>query len=213
MARVLCICLLFFSTLSLGGWMWAALRIPRRIRGRCYSEVEETPRHPVALVLGCTRHLRSGRPNLYFAHRIDAAAALYQAGKVERLLVSGASHRGEVDEAMSMKQALVEQGVGADAIICDHHGYRTIDSVLRAARVYGYPRIAIVSQRFHNERAIYIAERSGIEAIGFDARDVAPPHGRLVRFREFFARLRVLLDLHVFGTQPRHVEEVAPRSD
>lgn len=207
---------LFFPAILVTGfvcavWLWAAWTIPHRIRGPSTGDLEQISRNRVGLVLGCTRYLRSGRPNLYFARRIAAAAALHRAGKVERLLVSGASRRGQVDEAQSMKEALLEQGVPADVVVCDHHGYRTLDSVLRARQVFGHDHITVVSQRFHNERAIYIAERRGIEAIGFDARDVAPPRGRAVRFREFFARLRVILDVHVFTTQSRNTGSGEPK--
>jgi SanA protein len=155
----------------------------------------------VGLILGCTRLLPSGSPNLYFRYRIEAAAALHRAGKVELLLASGASHRGEVDEAESIKEALIEEGVPESDIVCDRDGYRTIDSVIRSQAVYGLDQLTIISQAFHNRRAIYIAEHWGIDAIGFDARDVEPPLGRKVRRREFFARLRVMIDLHVLATR------------
>lgn len=187
-----------------------ARTIPRRIRGECYDDAAMAPAKRVGLVLGCTRYLESGRPNLYFSHRIAAALALYNAAKVEVLLVSGASHRGDVDEAKSMQEALVEGGVPIERIVCDPHGFRTIDSVLRAQRVYGQNELTIISQPFHNHRAIYIAEHHGIEAIGFNAVDVAPPLGRKVRFREVFARMRVLVDIHISNTQPRVLGKPLP---
>jgi len=183
--------------------VFGAQTIPRRIRGQCYDDVTQVPSNRVGLVLGCTRYLRSGRPNVYFAHRIDAAAALHRAGKVELLLASGASRRPDIDEAASMKEALIEQGVPAECVVCDPHGYRTIDSVLRAKRVYGQDRLTIISQAFHNHRAMYVAEHRGIEAIGFNARDVTLPRAPAVRFREFLARMRVLIDIHLNNTQPR----------
>lgn len=195
------------SVLGAIALLYGAQEIPRRITGRCYDDASEIPTNHVGLVLGCTRTLESGRPNLYFVYRIEAAAALFRAGKVDVLLVSGASHRADVDEAASMKEALVEAGVPEAVVVCDCHGYRTIDSVLRAKRVYGQEKLTIVSQAFHNHRAIYIAEHHGIEAIGFDAVDVAPPRGRLVRIREYFARMRVLVDIHVSNTQPRVLGE------
>jgi SanA protein len=187
--------------------LYGAQTIPKRIRGRCYDDLTELPANRVGLVLGCTRTLKNGNPNLYFAYRIDAAAALFRAGQVELLLASGASRRAEVDEAASMKEALIEQGVPADRIVCDPHGYRTIESVLRAKRVYGQERLTIISQRFHNQRAIYVADHRGIEASGFNARDVALPRARAVRLREFLARMRVLIDIHVNNTQPRVLGE------
>jgi SanA protein len=177
--------------------------LPRRIRGSCYAVADETPENRVGLLLGCTRLLPSGKPNLYFRYRIEAAAELYRAGKVDKLLASGASHRGDVDEAASMKEALIEAGVPEPDIVCDPYGYRTIDSVIRSQAVYGLDRMTIISQGFHNRRAIYIAEYWDIDAIGFDARDVEWPGGRKVRFREYFARLRVLIDLHVLAIGPR----------
>jgi SanA protein len=164
----------------------------------------------VGLLLGCTPFLPSGSPNLYFCYRIEAAAALHRAGKVEILLVSGASHRGDVDEADSMKAALIEEGIPESDIVCDHSGYRTIDSVIRSQAVYGLDRVTIISQAFHNRRAIYIAEYWNIDAIGFDARDVEPPRGRKVRRREFFARLRVMIDLHVLSTRAHFMGPSAP---
>lgn len=187
--------------------VYLALTIARRNRGRCYDDVSQIPANRVGLILGCTKELRSGRPNLYFVHRIDAAVALFREGKVERLLASGASHRADVDEAGNMKQALIEAGIPADRITCDHHGFRTLDSVLRARRIYGQDSLTIISQSFHNHRAIYIAEHRGIDAIGFNAVDVRSPGGRRIRIREFFARIRVVVDIHINNTQPRVLGE------
>lgn len=183
--------------------VYLAQTIAKRNRGRCYDDVHQIPANRVGLILGCARELNSGRPNLYFEYRIDAAAALFRAGKVERLLASGASHRADEDEAADMKQALIEAGVPGDRVVCDHHGFRTIDSVLRARRIYGQDRLTIISQAFHNHRAIYVAEHCGIEAIGFNAVDVPYPGGRKVRLREFFARLCVVIDIHINKTQPK----------
>lgn len=193
-----------------GFLLYRGQTIARHIRGTCYDDVSKMPRNHVGLVLGCVRYLESGRPNRYFTYRIEAAAALVHAGKVDILLVSGASHRKSIDEAGSMKEALIEQGVPAASIVCDRFGYRTIDSVLRARMVYGQGRLTIVSQQFHNERAIYIAERRGIEAIGLNAEDVEPPRGRIVRLREYLARMRVLVDIHLSNTKPRVLGEGEP---
>jgi SanA protein len=200
---LVCLTLLFAALLGVLALVHRAQTIPSRIRGKCYDDVTQVPTNRVGLVLGCTRYLTNGHPNVYFAHRMEAAAALFRAGKVELLLASGASHRAEIDEAASMKEALVELGVPASCVVCDPHGYRTIDSVLRAKGTYGQSRFTIISQPFHNHRAIYVAERRGIEAVGFNARDVALPRARAVSFREFLARLRVLIDIHVKNTRPR----------
>ena len=179
----------------------------------CHDDLEALPEREVGLVLGCTRSLKSGRPNRYFVHRIAAAVPLFRAGKVARLIVSGASHRGEVDEAQSMEEALVEQGVPRDRIVRDAHGYRTIDSVLRASQVFGAHAYIVISQRFHVERALYLARHRGIDASGFAAKDVAQGGSRLVRFREVFARIRALVDVHLLRTRPRTLERESPRAD
>ncbi len=192
--------------LFLAAWHLANRRIAEATRALCFDDATRVPKREVGLVLGCTRYLRTGRPNRYFAHRIDAAAALFHAGKIDRVLVSGASHRGEVDEAQSMKEALIEQGVPEGRIVCDHFGYRTIDSVLRASEVFDCREFVVISQRFHIERALYVTRHRGIDAIGFAARDVSRLGGRAVRGREVFARIRALLDVHVLGTRPRTLE-------
>lgn len=191
--------------LGTGFLLYRGQTLERHIRGQCHDDPANIPHNHVGLVLGCVRTLESGRPNLYFTHRIAAAASLFRARKVDILLVSGASHRKNIDEAGSMKEALIELGIPAEAVVCDRHGYRTVDSVLRAQRVFGQTSLTIISQAFHNQRAIYIAERRGMEAIGFNARDVAPPRGRMVRVREYLARMRVLIDIHVNNTQPREL--------
>ncbi|MDP6979542.1 MAG: ElyC/SanA/YdcF family protein [Myxococcota bacterium] len=202
---ILASALVFGAVIALA-WRYANHRIEAAARGHCFEDASAVPSRATGLVLGCTRLLRSGRPNRYFAYRIDAAASLFHSGRVERLLVSGASHRGEVDEAFSMKEALIEQDVPEERIVCDHHGYRTIDSVLRAPLVFDCDQLIVVSQRFHVERALYVAKHRGIDAIGFAARDVSRPGGRLVRLREIFARIRALVDVHLTRTGPRTLE-------
>ena len=103
------------ALLGVSWLLYTAQTISSRIRGKCYDDIEQIPANFVGLVLGCARYLSSGRPNLYFAYRIEAAAALFRAGKVELLLASGASFaRDELDEATSMKDALIEAGVPAE---------------------------------------------------------------------------------------------------
>ena len=177
--------------------------LAEQVRAGCYASVVEIPRRRVGLVLGCARNLPSGRPNLYFRYRIEAATELVRAGKVEVLLVSGASDLADIDEAESMKEALVERGVPEASVVCDRHGYRTLDSVVRSQAVYALDEVTIISQAFHNRRALYIAKHRGIDAIAFDARDVSPPGGRKVRVREYCARLRVWADLYIFSARPR----------
>ena len=128
----------------------------------------------VALVLGTgpVTYWRDGRitPNVPFVYRLDAAAALWRAGKVKYLIASG-NRTGNYDEPTAMRAGLIARGVPSDVIYRDFAGYRTIDSVLRARSVFGVRRMVIVSQRAHIERAMFLARAAGIDAWGLAARD------------------------------------------
>jgi SanA protein len=143
-----------------------------------------------------------GRLNLFFTRRMDAAATLWKAGKVKRLLVSGASDARGYNEPISMRDAIVARGVPIEAIDMDPSGFRTLDSVVRAKTVFGVTRMTMVSQRFHDERAIFLADHSGVDAVGFAAREVGSFEGWWHRGREVLARGKVLLDVYVLGTRP-----------
>jgi SanA protein len=156
------------------------------------------------LVLGCSPTLPDGRRNLFFETRMRAASELYRAGKVKAIIVSGDNGRADYDEPTAMAEALVARGIPRAAITRDFAGFRTLDSMIRAKEVFGLRSVTVVSQRFHVERAIYIGRAHGLDAIGFAAADVGGPAGMRVRVREIASRLVAVLDVHVFGTRPRH---------
>lgn len=173
-----------------------------RHRAQLFSELEAVPRRDVGLVLGANPVTSSGRPNLHFNSRIEAAAALFHAGKVRHLLVSGDNHRRDYDEPTAMKQALVARGVPAEAITCDFAGFRTLDSVVRAGAVFGLSSCTIVSQRYHNTRALEIARAHGLDAVAFCSRDVPALHSLRTEAREVLARAVTILDLYLWHRQP-----------
>lgn len=200
------------SLLALGLVLWAGWAVPAAARGRVHrlTELDALPRNRVAVVLGCSRILPNGRENLFFRYRIEAAAALFAAGKVDHLLVSGDNGRPGYDEPSDMRDALVSAGVPAVRIVLDYAGFRTLDSVVRAQRVFGLQAFTLVSQRFHNERALYIARHLGLDAVALDARDVPAAAALPVRVRELFARVKTVLDLHLLGTGPRFLGPHVP---
>lgn len=149
----------------------------------------------VGLLLGTSPRLKSGKPNAYFNYRIDAAVALYKRGKISRILVSGDNRRSTYNEPAEIRKALRSRGIPDSAIISDYAGFRTLDSVIRARKVFGQDSVTIISQPFHNERAIYIARFHGIHALGFNARDVEATTGIRTQIREYLARVKVFLDL------------------
>ena len=171
-----------------------------------YDRIEELPHNRVGLVLGTAQRNRGGGPNPYFTHRINAAAALYHAGKVDHLLLSGDNRHLSYNEPWAMRRALIERGVDSTRITLDFAGFRTLDSMVRAREVFGQRRFTVISQRFHNERAVYIARERGIEAIGFNATDVGTAAGLRTRLREKLARVKVYIDA-LLGIQPHFLGE------
>ncbi|ENY72590.1 SanA protein [Aeromonas diversa CDC 2478-85] len=172
-----------------------------------YDRVDDVPYNRVAVVLGTSKYLVGGGRNPYFSNRIRAAAQLYNNGKVDYLIVSGDNATVQYNEPRLMRRALIRAGIPASAIYMDFAGFRTLDSVVRAKEVFGQSSYTIVSQKFHNERAIFIARRFGIDAIGFNASDVAPNEGIKTRVREIFARFMSLLDLYVLDKEPKFLGE------
>lgn len=163
--------------------------------GRLFDAIEETPHASVALVLGTRAGSASGRPNAYFVNRVQAAAALYHAGKVDHLLLSGDNGIEGYNEPMDMRRSLMELGVDSSDITLDFAGFDTYDSVVRAKKVFGQQRLLIVSQRFHNERALYIAKVNGIEAIAFNAQETGTTRTVWSWMRERGARLKMWKDV------------------
>jgi SanA protein len=136
---------------------------------------------------------------------MEAASQLYHAGKVRYLLVSGDNGRKDYDETAQMTESLVKRGVPPDRIVRDHAGFDTLDSIVRAKKVFGLDRLIIVSQRFHNERALYIAGHRGIKAFAWNAGDVHWPGSWKTGVREKLARVKTLIDLHLLGSEPRYL--------
>ena len=160
----------------------------------------------MGLLLGTGKLLSNGYENLYYRYRINAAADLWKAGKIKYLVISGDNSRKGYDEPSDMRADLMLLGVDSAAIYLDYAGFRTFDSIVRLREIFGQTKVTIISQLFHNQRAIYIAKREGIEAIGFNARDVSQKIGWRVKFREKLARVKVFVDF-VTGKKPKFLGE------
>ncbi|MCU0586567.1 MAG: YdcF family protein [Syntrophobacteraceae bacterium] len=181
----------------------AGIVVKSAARGRTYDDVDAIPHRKVGLVLGTSRRTAEGGPNPFFVNRMEAAAELLTAGKVDYLLVSGDNRTLRYNETRDMRKALLKLGVPANRVYCDYAGFRTLDSIVRALRVFGQASLTIVSQRFHNERAIFIALHKGIDAIGFNAREVGSADTLLTGWREQLARVKTILDVYLLDTPPR----------
>ena len=168
--------------------------------GKVFSDIDSIKYNKVGLLLGTTPQARIGRiTNQFFIYRIDAAEQLYKAGKIEKILISGDEDSLDgVNETECMRDSLVARGVPASAIILDGKGYRTICSVINANKVYGLKSFTVISQKFHNERAIYQAEHLGLDVENIQAYNAKDPRSRrayLTTIREYFARVKMFMDL------------------
>ena len=165
--------------------------------GRVFDKasINNVPQCRAAIVLGCRKILAGGQSNMFFTRRIAAAAELYKAHKVDCLIVSGDNHIKEYDEASDMKDSLVEAGVPADRIVCDYAGFRTLDSVVRAKKVFGLNSFIVVSQGDHVRRAVFTARGFGCDAYGYAAQDVRMRHSIKTPIREQFAKVAAVLDV------------------
>jgi len=161
---------------------------------KMFSDINDVPHCRAALVLGCVR-IYDGHVNLFYLHRINAAVALWNSGKIDAILVSGDNSREDYDEPTSMKEDLVARGVPAEYITLDYAGFRTLDSIVRAEKVFNLNDYIVVSQPFHCSRAIYLASRYDQNVFGYCARDVKSAAGLKMRLREVLARNKALLDI------------------
>lgn len=168
--------------------------------GKVFSDLDSIKYNKVGLLLGTTPQARIGSiTNYFFIYRVDAAERLYRAGKIEKILISGDEDSLDgVNETECMRDSLVARGVPADDIILDGKGYRTINSVVNANKVYGLRSFTIISQEFHNERALYLAEHLGLDVENLQAYNAEMPKTRrafLTTIREYFARVKMFWDL------------------
>ena len=198
---------LWWALLSLAFTMtavWLTNRwIAQRAAPRVFLAVEAAPTRNVALVLGTAAKTYGGYANPFFQNRIEAAAALYHAGKVRHLILSGDNHVQSYDEPSEMRAALLERGVPYEAMTLDYAGFRTLDSLARAQAVFGQTQLIVVSDEFHLPRALFLADAFSLNAIGFASRPVAEVYARKTVWREYFARVKAVLDVYVLNTQPR----------
>lgn len=169
-------------------------------KNKAFSEIDSIKYNKVGLLLGTTPQARLTKvTNYFFIYRIDAAEQLYRAGKIEKILISGDENSMDgVNEPECMRDSLVARGVPASAIILDGKGYRTICSVVNANKVFGLKSFTIISQEFHNERAIYQAEHLGLDIENIQAYNAQMPKSRrayLTSIREYFARVKMFIDL------------------
>jgi SanA protein len=183
-----------------GGSNWWIIA---QTKAQLFTTVAAVPANDVALVLGTSPKIGGRWANPFFEGRMDAAAALYRAGKVRHLLLSGDNRKATYDEPTSMREALAARGVPESAMTLDYAGFRTLDSLARARAVFGVEQLTIVTDDFHQNRALFLAEAHGVQAVGLASEPVRFEWSKKTRLREIGSRVKACLDVYVLGTEPR----------
>lgn len=169
---------------------------------KCFYDLKNIPTKKVALLLGTSKTLGNGNDNLYYNYRIDAVVRLFKANKIKFVLISGDNSRADYNEPKMMMEDLIKRGIPKEKIFLDYAGFSTLDSVIRCEKVFGEKDLIVVSQKFHNERTIFIADHFGIKMTGYNAKDVSKYFGLKTNIREKFARIKMILDL-IFNSEAK----------
>ncbi|MEA1953881.1 MAG: ElyC/SanA/YdcF family protein [Campylobacterota bacterium] len=178
--------------------------IVKQAKSRLYASVQKTPAKKVALLLGTAKYIAKGKKNYFYLYRIRAAVALFKAGKVKAIVVSGDNGTKYYDETTTMQKDLIKAGVPSRYISLDYAGFRTLDSVVRAEAIFDLKDYIIISQKFHLERALFIAKAKGQKVIGFMAKDIAGTKAAYrMKAREYLARTKAFLDVYILHTEPK----------
>ncbi len=177
--------------------------------GQIFHQINDLPDFNVALVLGTSKYLGKTL-NDYYAHRIEAAIGLYKKGKVSAFLLSGDNAHRSYNEPWTMKRDLLKADIPEKAIHLDYAGFRTLDSIIRAREIFEADEFIIITQQFHCERALFIANHFHISAVCLAVPGPLQYSGRMIRARETLARVKAMLDLYIFHTQPKFLGPKEP---
>jgi len=173
------------------------ISVDRNAEGRTFSNINDVPTMQTALLLGTNPKTRDGkRPSSFYLARINATAELYKHGKFRQLIISGDRREG-YDEPQTMRHDLIERGVPDSIIMMDGQGYRTLLSLRNSKQYFGIHDMIIISQKWHNERSIFLADKMNIKAVGYNADDVHHPRAIWTHIRELLARVKLFIDLYV----------------
>ncbi|AMG31888.1 membrane permeability protein SanA [Grimontia hollisae] len=171
-------------------------------KDRIFTRVDDTPTRHIGLVLGTSKYIGKTL-NPYYTHRIDAAQDLYLNKKVDVLLLSGDNAHRSYNEPWTMKRDMLKAGIPDEKIFLDYAGFRTLDSIIRAKKVFDADEFTLVTQAFHCERALFIADFYDIDAICLAVPSPGGMAGVKIRAREALARVKAVLDIYVLKEQPK----------
>lgn len=186
--------------------IWADYHIENNAKGHVFNSTSQIPFHEVGMVLGTAKYLKSGQINVYYSKRIKATVDLYKGGKIKFVLVSGDNGSTRYDEPSTFKSDLIKAGIPGHKIFLDYAGFRTLDSVIRAKKIFGQSNLTIISQKFHIERAIYLAQSKGMIVDGYEAGNYTKAASWGLKIREKLARAKAVIDI-LFNISPKFLGE------
>lgn len=170
---------------------------------RLFTNVNTIPYNKVGLLLGTCKTLKDKTTiNPYWQHRVDATYTLWKNKKIKRILISGDHGWYGYNEPEDFRKAFLALGIPDSIMYLDFAGFRTHDSVIRCKKVFKQNKVTIISQEFHNKRALVIAHKFNIDAIAFNADDTNSNRGFYTFLREKLARVKLFLDLYILNTPP-----------
>ncbi len=187
-----------FSIAVIGLDRWISYQTHSRI----FHSIEDTPTREIALVLGTSKYIGKTL-NAYYTHRINAAQELFEHEKIEALLLSGDNAHRSYNEPWTMRRDMLKAGIPQSRIFLDYAGFRTLDSVIRANKVFNADKFTIVTQAFHCERALFIADFYKIDAICFAVPSPTGISSIKIRSRETLARVKAFIDIYILDLQPK----------
>jgi len=189
------------AALGAGGVLAAGEWVRHVAEPRVFETFSRVPSRTVAIVPGA--HVRpSGEPSTILRDRLETARQLYIRHKVRRILVSGDNRTRYYNESKAMRRWLVKQGVPERHIYSDYAGFRTLDTMERAAAVFRVRDAVVCTQTFHLYRSVFLARRAGIDAVGMISDLHAYRRGRRDRLREYLARTLAFADSYLLDTDP-----------
>lgn len=197
-----CIAIIVLVAVIVVGSYWT---VSHNAEGRNFDSVEQVPYNKYGLLLATSPVTRAGAPNCHFQHRIQATDELFKSGKIEYLIASGGNYKGKeefgCDEPAAIRDSLVARGWPEERIILDYEGTRTLNSIVKARTVYDIDSVTLISQKFHNERAIYLADRYGLHTVAYNAKPSPFLMSRIKNnLREYMARPKMFIDI-IVGTE------------
>ncbi|SKA43560.1 SanA/YdcF family protein [Photobacterium toruni] len=207
--RITAVLLIIFvaTLLLLDRWVSA------QTESQIYHDPAKLPAYNIGLVLGTSKYIAKTL-NPYYTYRMSAAIDLYNKHKVDVFLVSGDNAHRSYNEPRTMKRDLLKAGVAKNEIVLDYAGFRTLDSVVRAKKVFDTNHFVIITQQFHCERALFIADHYNINATCLAVQE--PRRGIAsfkIRVREVLARVKAIIDLFILHEQPKFLGPKEPIID